>query len=291
MIIALLATANAVQTLRKPEATPRPSTPKWPPPDADPSAKWYASDAGPLGRLVDLACESAFRSSLAREAGGDDNTPGFEGIINLAQKLVAVEPRSAAATRIRARGVLRGLFPDWPPAPGAEQPGLLWWFTRLFARPFPEFSAKLNAKVTWAAGGWLMGPLELRDLEETPEVGDGTNQLVFVKRCRFLEQSGCASVCVNACKFPTQDLFNGDMGVPMRIEPDYETLSCSFKFGVAPSVDDEIDALNTPCFAACPSGGALRAEHQQCPDVTDSTSLFLEQLTDEQRELVLDKIT
>ena len=288
MILVLVTTAAAVQTLRKPAAPPRPPT--WPPVDADPYAKWYASDAGPLGRLVDLACESAFRSSLAREAGGDDNTPGFEGIINLAQKLVAVEPRSAAATRIRARGVLRGLFPDWPPSPG-EQPGLLWWFTRLFARPFPEFSAKLNAKVTWAAGGWLMGPLELRDLEETPEVGDGTNQLVFVKRCRFLEQSGCASVCVNACKFPTQDLFNGDMGVPMRIEPDYETLSCSFKFGVAPSVDDEIDALNTPCFAACPSGGALRAEHQQCPDVTDSTSLFLEQLTDEQRELVLDKIT
>ena len=217
MIIVLLATTNAVQTLRKPPTLRSPS-PKWPPPDADPQAKWYASDAGPLGRLVDYACESAFRSSLAREAGGDDNTPGFDGIINLAQKLVAVEPRSAAATRVRARGVLRGLFPDWPPAPGAEQPGLLWWFTQLFAKPFPEFSAKLNAKVTWAAGGWLMGPLELRDLEETPEVGDGTNQLVFVKRCRFLEQSGCASVCVNACKFPTQDLFNGDMGVPICVE-------------------------------------------------------------------------
>ena len=51
-----------------------------------------------------------------------------------------------------------------------------------------------------------------------------------------------------------------------------------------------LDALSTPCFAACPSGGALRAEHRQCPDVAD-TSLFLEQLTDEQRELVLDKIT
>ena len=216
IIVALLATAKAVQTLRKPAAPPRPPT--WPPQNADPSAKWYASDAGPLGRLVDYACESAFRSSLAREAGGDDNTPGFEGIINLAQKLVAVEPRSAAATRVRARGVLRGLFPDWPPAPGAEQPGLLWWFTRLFARPFPEFSAKLNAKVTWAAGGWLMGPLELRDLEEESEVGDGINQLVYVKRCRFLEQSGCASVCVNACKFPTQDLFNGDMGVPICVE-------------------------------------------------------------------------
>ena len=74
----------------------------------------------------------------------------------------------------------------------------------------------------------------------------------------------------------------------MRIEPDYETLSCSFKFGLAPSIDDEVDALSTPCFAACPSGGALRAEHQQCPDVAD---IFLDALTDEQRGLVVDKIT
>ena len=60
-----------------------------------------------------------------------------------------------------------------------------------------------------------------------------------------------------------------------------------------PAEDDEIDALATPCFSACPSGGALRAEHQQCPDVADTsgTSLFLEQLTDEQRGLVIDKIT
>ena len=267
---------------------PRPPPPTWPPAAADPRAVWYESDAGPLGRLVDLACESAFRRSLAREAGGDDTTPGFEGVVRLARALVSLEPRSAAATRLRARGVLRGLFPDWPPAPGAEQPGLLWWFGVLFARPFPRFSAKLNARVTYLLGGWLMGPLELRDLENSG-VGDGAAQLVFVRRCRFLEQAGCASVCVNACKMPTQDLFNMDMGVPMRIEPDYETLSCSFSFGAAPSADDEADALNTPCFAACPSGGALRADHQQCPDVAD-TSLFLEQLTDDQRGLVLDKI-
>ena len=182
MILALVTTAAAVQTLRKPPAPPRPPT--WPPQNADPAAKWYASDAGPLGRLVDLACESAFRSSLAREAGGDDNTPGFDGIINLAQKLVAVEPRSAAATRVRARGVLRGLFPDWPPAPGAEQPGLLWWFTQLFAKPFPEFSAKLNAKVTWAAGGWLMGPLELRDLEEESGAVHNSNFTALLRHRR-----------------------------------------------------------------------------------------------------------
>ena len=28
--------------------------------------------------------------------------------------------------------------------------------------------------------------------------------MMLVHRCRFLEESGCASVCVNACKMPTQ---------------------------------------------------------------------------------------
>ena len=61
-----------------------------------------------------------------------------------------------------------------------------------------------------------MGPLELRDLENAA-VGDGVDQLVVVKRCRFLEESACASVCVNACKMPTQALFNEDMGARRRV--------------------------------------------------------------------------
>jgi len=27
---------------------------------------------------------------------------------------------------------------------------------------------------------------------------------VLVERCRYLEQSGCASICINSCKVPTQ---------------------------------------------------------------------------------------
>ena len=27
---------------------------------------------------------------------------------------------------------------------------------------------------------------------------------MLVERCRYLEQSGCASVCLNSCKVPTQ---------------------------------------------------------------------------------------
>lgn len=34
------------------------------------------------------------------------------------------------------------------------------------------------------------------------QVGQGRG--VLVERCRYLEQSGCASICINSCKVPTQ---------------------------------------------------------------------------------------
>ena len=71
-------------------------------------------------------------------------------------------------------------------------------------------------------------------------------------------------MCVNACKFPTQDLFNGDMGVPMRMLPDYETLECRFQFGVPPTPEDEHEARTTPCFAVCPAAGELRERLARC---------------------------
>lgn len=27
---------------------------------------------------------------------------------------------------------------------------------------------------------------------------------VLVERCRYLEEAGCASICINSCKVPTQ---------------------------------------------------------------------------------------
>ena len=107
-----------------------------------------------------------------------------------------------------------------------------------------------------------MGPCELTDLETEiaaaaraldGRYADGRDQLVLVRRCRFLEESGCASVCVNACKMPTQRFFNEGMGVPMRMRPDYETLGCRFEFGVPPTPEDEVEARAAPCFSACPA--------------------------------------
>ena len=207
----------------------------WPPPDAAPEYEWdAATSSDPLGRGADALFEDLFRRALETEASQDfrsyddgrsrlrGDVGGYSGVVGVVRELVAARGALAA---LASQRVLRRLFPDWPPrfgaeaatAPPAARPGLLWWFEILFARPLPAFSAKLNARVTALAGQWLMGPCEVEDLSCDDAAaavvpGDGVGQQVLVRRCRFLEESKCASVCVNACKVPTQAFFNDDMG-------------------------------------------------------------------------------
>ena len=122
-----------------------------------------------------------------------------------------------------------------------------------------QFSARMNAWVTGVAGTWLMGECEVNDVEVDGVVYK--DQGLLVKRCRFLEESGCASVCVNSCKIPTQNFFNEDMGLPLTMTPDYETHECQFSFGLMPDTQGELDAKSTPCLSRCPSAGGMRKWH------------------------------
>lgn len=106
-----------------------------------------------------------------------------------------------------------------------------------------------------------MGECEVNDIEIDGKIYK--DQGLLVKRCRFLEESGCASVCVNACKIPTQNFFIQDMGLPLTMTPDYETHECQFSFGLIPNATEELEAKSTPCLARCPSAGRLRRWHDQ----------------------------
>ncbi len=75
---------------------------------------------------------------------------------------------------------------------------------------------------------------------------------VYWCRCRYLEETGCASVCLNSCKVPTQEFFDKDMGLPLTMTPNYEDFSCQFSFGLSPRPQTKDDAFHTPCFAQCP---------------------------------------
>mmetsp|Transcript_4629 Transcript_4629/g.10127 ORF Transcript_4629/g.10127 Transcript_4629/m.10127 type:complete len:170 (-) Transcript_4629:821-1330(-) len=117
----------------------------------------------------------------------------------------------------------------------------------------------MNAWATYVSGTWLMGECEINDIEMDGKVYK--DQGLLVKRCRFLEESGCASVCVNSCKIPTQNFFIEDMGLPLTMTPNYETHECQFSFGRLPDAQDEFDAKNTPCLTRCPTAGSMRKWH------------------------------
>jgi hypothetical protein len=122
----------------------------------------------------------------------------------------------------------------------------------MFSKPLPEFSCRLNALATWATCQWLMGECEVNDVEvDGAKIGTGHG--VLVKRCRYLEDAGCASVCINSCKVPTQTFFLQDMGLPLTMTPNYETYECQFSFGLTPQDEQDDDAFKTLCFVSCPS--------------------------------------
>jgi hypothetical protein len=192
----------------------------------------YANIVGPLGRGMDALFLTVFRhqleyySTLPPVVVDDDKSQTskqppqalqqpqpirplfgvpdeYQAIIDLAATMNR-KYSNRAEIHARARRVLQSLFPSWMPRSYAV----------LFSKPFPQFAARMNAWATYVAGTWLMGECEINNVAidgdiidasyTTEQVVSGMGQGLLVKRCRFLEESGCASICVNSCKIPTQ---------------------------------------------------------------------------------------
>ncbi|CAM9660697.1 unnamed protein product [Ectocarpus fasciculatus] len=205
-------------------------------------------DTRPLDRIL----LGLFRSKLAEEVGGDGDAfePGYDGLMDMIKVLNEKFP-SKRKTQEASRRVLKSLFPSWLPAS----------FAVMFSKPFPAFSSRLNAWVTLVASQWLMGPSQLNDIE----IDDGTVGVghgLLVERCRFLEAAGCASVCMNTCKVPTEEFFAKDMGLALEMTPNYDDFSCQFSFNKTPLARDIDEAFRVACFEQCPSRGALRQPNQ-----------------------------
>lgn len=232
----------------------------------DPATKPdYDDIIGPLGRWLDTLLLTIFRNKLAEQVMGDlTDSTGSSSSTPLAA--VLAEPANytqivqlAAAMNARfsdpvtvqtcAQTVLRNMFPSWLPPQ----------YAALFSRPFPAFAARMNARATATAGVWLMGECHVNDVPLTTAWGRG--QGVLVTRCRFLEESGCASVCVNSCQIPTQNFFKQNMGLPLTMEPDYATGSCQFTFGRTPDLATTKAATSIPCLTRCPTAGSYRKQH------------------------------
>lgn len=205
---------------------------------ASPPPDYAAIDSAPLNRAVMALFR---RKMVAALDGADSPADGYGAIIDLTRRLNRRYP-TARETQLATRGILNSLFPSW--LPGA--------FKVMFSRPFRDFSCRLNALATALTCQWLMGPCKVNDVEvDGGAVGAGMG--VLVERCRYLEEAGCASICINSCKAPTQEFFARDMGLPLTMTPNYEDFSCQFSFGRTPAPQAEDEAFATQCFSQCPS--------------------------------------
>lgn len=217
-------------------------------PDSD-APDFSEVDKQPLNAII----MNLFRRKMVQAIDEDVEEQGYQGIIRLTRRLNSkfLNPRQ---TQARTVSILNSLFPPWlPPA-----------FKVLFAKPFPELSCKMNALATALTCQWLMGECKVNDVEiDGGKIGQGHG--VLVRRCRYLEESGCASVCINSCKVPTQEFFEKDMGLPLLMTPNYEDFSCQFSFGRTPPSQADDAAFQTPCFSQCPSKRSISSS--SCPGI------------------------
>ncbi|KAK7278169.1 hypothetical protein RJT34_23194 [Clitoria ternatea] len=187
-----------------------------------------------------------FRKKLVQEVGWESKKPGYDGLIEVANRLMMRGTTNSDTIEAAVR-ILRSLFP----------PFLLELYKMLIA-PLGggKLAAMMVARVTALTCQWLMGPCKVNSVD----LPDGTScsSGVYVERCKYLEESKCVGICTNTCKFPTQAFFKDHMGVPLLMEPNFGDYSCQFKFGVLPPLPEDDTVFKEPCLEACPNAAQRR---------------------------------
>lgn len=206
---------------------------------AEPSGK-----PAPLGEKTkynDGLFEKAFMTLFARKmenfGAASDQKKGwfdydYDSFVDVSRKVM--QGRSRLQQQQVVREVLLSMLPPGAPAQ----------FRKLF--PPTKWAAEFNAAITVPFFFWLVGPSEVVEVEV-----DGVKQKsgVHIKKCRYLENSGCVGMCVNMCKIPTQDFFTNEFGLPLTMNPNFEDMSCEMIYGQAPPPFEEDPVSKQPCYA------------------------------------------
>ena len=140
-------------------------------------------------------------------------------------------------------------------------PGGEAMFRKLF--PVNAFSLELNATITKIVFAWMVGPMEIR-ATTTNDLNQLLESQVHIKKCRWLQESGCTAMCANMCKTATQDFFGDVFGLPLTIAPNFEDKSCDFYFGKTPPPIETDEALTFGCNALCKTAQDVDAAGVPC---------------------------
>lgn len=157
----------------------------------------------------------------------------YESFVDVSKRVMIGRSRSQQQQVVRE--VLLSMLP-----PGAPEQ-----FRKLF--PPTKWAEEFNAALTVPFFQWLVGPSEVVEVEIN---GEKQRSGVLIKKCRYLENSGCVGMCVNMCKIPTQDFFTNEFGLPLTMNPNFEDMSCEMIYGQVPPSFEEDPVSKQPCYAS-----------------------------------------
>ncbi|KAF2325067.1 hypothetical protein GH714_022566 [Hevea brasiliensis] len=197
-----------------------------------------AGDMGPRSEyspgVFDDLFLALFRNKMVKEVGWDSEKRGYDGLIEVANRLM-LTGRTNADTRDAAVRILRSLFPP-----------LLLDLYKLLISPLGggKVAAMMVARVTALTCKWLMGICTVNSVD----LPDGTS-------------------CESGDKGPFRYVESGDAQMTIYF---VVTLMWQFKFGVLPPQPEDDSTLKEPCLEVCPIASRRRPVAQstdvvQCP--------------------------
>jgi hypothetical protein len=186
--------------------------------------------------LVDRWFIWLFSRKMSQVLGKGTEIGGYDGFVDLSKQIM--QGRNAQEQQVIVAKVLQSLVPS---------PVL--WSIRTFFSP-TKLVCVLNAWFAAKMFEWLVGPCEVAEAEINLEDGTVRSQpsAVYIKKCRYLVDSGCVGMCVNMCKVPTQDFFTEKFGIPLTMTPNFEDLSCKMIFGQIPLTPEADPDHKQPCL-------------------------------------------
>ncbi|KAL2623442.1 hypothetical protein R1flu_003647 [Riccia fluitans] len=180
---------------------------------------------------------------MERMTGKTTEFEGYDGFVDITKKMV--HGHHASSQQARVHQLLHTVLPGW-----------LLFQIRLIPRT--KWVQETYAFFTVFFFKWLVGESEIREREVNGELMKST---VYIKKCRYLESSQCVGLCVNLCKFPTQNFIGEQLGMPLTMNPNFEDMSCEMIYGLQPPPMEEDDAYKQPCYSMC----ITAKEKAKCP--------------------------
>lgn len=151
-----------------------------PDPKPDPFAtREVYSDSDPVSKFMLWY----FSKVMSEQLGGKPFDGSYDSFVNLSREIM--RGRTTKQQQETVADVLGSLLPPQSPERFRQ------WF------PLSRRNAEFNAWITTLGFTWLVGPSELTKVEvqfegRTEEWNSG----VKIKKCRYLENSGCVGMCV-----------------------------------------------------------------------------------------------